>query len=432
MGGKGLYRRLSITLLLQVGFITLATVLGVLTAKFVLEDVLIRQALVGEADYYWSQKRTVPGFPLPDTQNLTGYMGEVPPEIDGLETGFHNLLESREQLVLVSERQGQRLYLVYDGRRVNELAFIFGLVPLALVLLVLYLSSWLGFRASRRAISPIIALAKRVQNLDPEHPDPAAFDPAGLGSGVDDEVTVLAEAMQRFATRLNDFVVRETYFTRDASHELRSPLTVIRMASDLLADDPGLSDAGRKSLDRIKRSVRDMEELIGAFLLLARETESGLPSEEVCINKVAADELQRAAGMSARVTANLDEKCRLFVDTPERVVSVMIGNLVRNAFSYTDEGEVTVLIEPDQVVISDTGVGMSSEQVERVYEPFVRGGAPGGSRRGGYGVGLTIVKRLSDRFDWPVSIKSELGVGTSVTIAFPGARVEALEAGSAG
>ncbi len=281
MKAKGLHRRLSTTLLLQVGFITIATVLGILTAKFVLEDVLIRQALVGEAAYFWERHALDESFPLPDTQNLTGYSEDVPERIASLDPGFHNMLDTHMQLVHVSELDGKRLFLVYDGKRVNELAFVFGLVPLALVLLVLYLSSWLGFRASQRAISPVIALARQVQQLDPEHPDPDAFDPDRVGASADDEVGVLATAMQRFTARLNDFIVRETYFTRDASHELRSPLTVISMASDLLAEDPGLSEAGKKALARIKRSVRDMQELIGAFLLLAREAESGLPSEEI-------------------------------------------------------------------------------------------------------------------------------------------------------
>ena len=422
MSGKGLRKRLSTTLLLQVGFITIATVLGILTAKFVLEDVLIRQALIEEAEYFWSQHSADPSFPLPDTQNLTGYFDDVPLHVADLGEGFHNLLDTDLQLVLVSERMGKRLVLVYDGKRVNELAFVFGLVPLALVLLVLYLSSWLGFRASQRAISPVIALARQVQQLDPERPDPGAFEAERVGASADDEISVLADAMQRFTTRLNDFVVRETYFTRDASHELRSPLTVIAMASDLLSEDPDLSDAGKRAVARIKRSVRDMQELIGAFLLLAREAESGLPSEEVSLNALASDELERARSIAADkgLDARLEERCQLLIDAPEKVLSVMIGNLLRNAFSYTDQGAVRVIIEPHQVTIADTGVGMSSEQVSEMYRPFVRGGD---QRRGGYGVGLTIVQRLSDRFDWPVSIESELGVGTEVRIAFPQARV---------
>jgi signal transduction histidine kinase len=107
---------------------------------------------------------------------------------------------------------------------------------------------------------------------------------------------------------------------------------------------------------------------------------------------------------------------------PEKVLASVIGNLIRNGMSYTDAGSVSVTIEARRIVIEDTGAGMAPEEVEKVFKPFYRAG---GRRRGGHGVGLTIVKRLSDRFGWPVHIESSPGVGTRVTVDFPTARVEA-------
>ena len=116
---------------------------------------------------------------------------------------------------------------------------------------------------------------------------------------------------------------------------------------------------------------------------------------------------------------------RVLLDAPEKVLSILLGNLLRNAFSYTDAGEVVVEISAGKVRIRDTGVGMAADQVEAMFRPFVRGE---GNRRGGHGVGLTIVRRLSDRFGWPVGIESQAGVGTTVEISFPGARSEPLAA----
>ncbi len=423
MTTKGVGARLSRTLLLQVGFISLAAVLGVLVAKFMLEDVLIRQALRDEAAHFWERREIIADFPLPDTRNLTGYMGNIPQDFSDLEPGFHNLQKTDAQgLVLVVDKDDQRLVLVFDGRRVDVLAFWFGLVPLALVLLGLYLSAWLGFRASRRAFSPIIALAREVRELDLESPHNHAFDQDWIPDDPDDEVRVLSDAMERFVRRLNEFIARERQFTRDASHELRSPLTVLRMATDLLDNDPSLDKAGRKSLARIKRATRDMEELIGAFLLLARENESGLPAEDLCINEIAARELENARLLAddKPIESKLEEQCKLLIEAPEKVLSVLIGNLLRNAFSYTEAGKVAVRILPRKVIIEDSGVGISEDRLRLIYEPFVQGD---NHRRGGYGVGLTIVRRLSDRFDWPVEITSEVGVGTRVAISFPDARV---------
>jgi len=330
-----------------------------------------------------------------------------------------------ETVGLVSDRGGQRLYLVFDRSGVGRLATVFGLLPLAMVLLVLYLSTWLAFRASRRAFSPVIALARQVRGLDPAAPDPALLDPARLPRDVDDEVRELADALARYAQRLNEFVERERNFTRDASHELRSPLTVIQMAAGMLGADTGLSDASRRSVARIERAARDMEELTSAFLLLARESQTGLPLEATCVNDVLADELERARLLAAGkpIEARLGATHRLHVDAPEKVLAVLLGNLLRNAFSYTDGGEVTVDVGAASVVIRDTGVGIAPGQVDAMYQPFVRGDA---GRRGGHGVGLTIVRRLSDRFGWPVVIESSPGVGTRVEIGFPQARSKPL------
>lgn len=425
MTTKGVGARLSRTLLLQVAFISLAAILGVLLAKFMLEDVLIRQALRDEATHFWERRGIIADFPLPDTRNLTGYMDNIPYEFRDLEPGFYNLQKTDAHgLVLVDEQRDQRLVLVFDGRRVDVLAFWFGLVPLALVLLGLYLSAWLGFRASRRAVSPIIALAREVRELDLESPHNHAFDHDWIPDNADDEVRVLSDAMERFIRRLNEFIARERQFTRDASHELRSPLTVLRMAADLLDSDPSLGKTGRKSLARIKRATRDMEELIGAFLLLARENESGLPSEDLCINDIVARELKNARMLAEDkpIESRIEQQCKLLIEAPEKVLSVLIGNLLRNAFSYTEAGKVEVRILPQKVIIEDSGVGISEDKLRQIYEPFVQGD---NSRRGGYGVGLTIVRRLSDRFDWPVRITSEVGIGTRVEISFPDARVAA-------
>ncbi len=427
MAASGARARLGRAFLLQAVFIGAAAVVGVFLASLLLEGVLIRQALSEESAHYWQQRERDPAFPLPATVNLTGHLGSAPASIAGLSPGYHDrVVDGVETVVLVSDRGAERLYLVFDRSGVGKLATMFGLLPLAMVLLVLYLTTWLAFRASRRAFSPVIALARAVRGLDPASPDPAQLDPARLPKDADGEVRELAEALNRYAQRLNEFVARERDFTRDASHELRSPLTVIQLSAGMLETDAGLSEASRRSVARITRAARDMEELTSAFLLLARESQNGLPVEDTCVNDVLADELDRARLLAAGrpIGSRLTATHRLSVDAPEKVLPVLLGNLLRNAFSYTDTGEVTVEVGAASVVIRDTGVGMAPEKLDAMYKPFVRGDS---ARRGGHGVGLTIVRRLSDRFGWPVTIESSPGVGTRVEIRFPDARSEQLD-----
>jgi signal transduction histidine kinase len=420
---KGVGARLGRAFLLQAAFIGVAAAVSVFLANVLLEDVLIRQALRDEATFFWDRRATDLSHPLPATLNLSGYLEDAPPDLATLGPGFHERNDSAHRTVVyVTEQAGRRLTLVFDRGSVAKLVTLFGLLPLAFVLLVLYLTTWLAFRASRRAFSPVIALARQVRELDPTALHPARFDRSRLPPAADDEVQELADALARYSDRLAEFVARERQFTRDASHELRTPLTVVQISSDLLLADEPLSEPGRRAVKRIRRATGDMDELTSLFLLLAREDEVGLPASAVCINDVVSEELERAqqAAEGKPVVARFTEKYRLHLDAPERVLSVLVGNLLRNAFSYTDQGEVEVSIDADRVVIRDTGVGMAPDRLAELYRPFVRGES---ARRGGHGVGLSIVRRLSDRFGWPVDIESQPGVGTRVEIRFPGATV---------
>ena len=424
---RRLRRRLGRDLILQALYISLAVIVGVFVATRLVEDVLIEQALVGEADYYWQREAEDPDAPLPDTLNLTAYrehVGEgIPESMRGLAPGFHPSDQPVKTLTFVSEHDGQRLYLVFESGQVSELVTLFGVLPLALALIVIYLSLYLAYRTSRRAVSPIEQLARQVQHLDPGDREAPQFQ-AASPEDADDEIRVLAEALQDLAGRVADFAERERRFTRDASHELRTPLTVIKIAVDRLLRDHRLDEGSEQTLLRIRNSTEDMQQLTSAFLLMARESDVGMPSDWIRLNDVAAAELERALIVSpnSEISTNIDADVRLLVLAPEKVLESVVGNLLRNALAYTDAGEVKISVRHGSITIEDTGPGMPAGEVEKVFQPFYRKER----RRGGFGVGLTIVKRLSDRFGWPIEMTSEVGRGTRVTVRFPESRNEAL------
>ncbi|MEM1410725.1 MAG: HAMP domain-containing sensor histidine kinase [Pseudomonadota bacterium] len=422
---KGLNRRLGRSLLLQAIYISLAVLVGIFVAARLVENVLIEQALIGEAEYYWSQEAANPGQPLPDTKNLTTYRSDhgdgLPDFLHNLEPGFHKLDQPRELLALVSVHGAERALFVFEVEQVEQLVTLFGLIPLSLALTVIYLSLYSAYRVSRQAVSPIVALAHQVQELDPSAPDPKALtiDPS---LDPDEEIVVLQEALQDLIRKVTEYTERERHFTRDASHELRTPLTVIKMAAERLLKTLPADGRERDLVERIRNNASDMNRLTEAFLLLAREWEEGLDRDWVCVNEIAALELERMRIIypDAPIEPRLEERCRLFVLAPNKVVESVIGNLVRNAFAYTDAGSVTVRIDRSQVEIEDTGAGMDEHEVEQIFEAFFSKGR----QRGGFGVGLTIVKRLTERFNWSVDFDSEPGSGTTVTVRFPGSRYE--------
>ncbi|MEZ5583022.1 MAG: HAMP domain-containing sensor histidine kinase [Candidatus Competibacteraceae bacterium] len=431
MKSNNLGRRLGRAFLLHAVLISVVAVLGVFAAGFILKGIMIKQALRDEAQFFWQRYAQDTQTPPPVTRNLTGYLATadttagLPEHLRGLSLGFHNLVPASNVLIYVTEQYGTRLYLIFDGERVSELATYFGLVPLAGILIVLYLAAWWTYRLSRRVVSPIIWLAQEVNRLDPQTPDSQTFAPERLPGDGNEELWVLAAALKDLAERLNAFVERERNFTRDASHELRSPLTVIKMATELLLNDAELSEQTQRSVLRIRQQADEMEELVKMFLLLARESDDNLSLEPVDINAVVETELQRASLLAGDkpITVEHSADCRLIVPGSKKVLSVLIGNLLRNAFSYTDAGRVRVHVSAGELLIEDSGVGIPEQQVKDVFRPYFRANT---RQRGGYGVGLTIVKRLSERFRWPVRIDSQVGSGTRVIVEFPEARQEPL------
>lgn len=424
----GLRRKIWIAFILQAATISFAAVLGVYGASAVLKHVLIQRALQEEAVHFWGRRDRDPQAQIPDTYNMSSYLVPVetaarvlPEPLRELGPGFHSLPRSQGgSLVLVEDRGGQRLFLLFKQEQVDSLAFWFGMAPLALVLIVVYVIAWGTYRTSKRAVSPMIWLANQVQRWDPNHPDIDAIHPDRLPSDTTGETLTLASSLHEFGSRLGRFVERERLFTRDASHELRTPLTVIRVAGDMMAADASLSPMSRRALARIQNAGRDMEALIEAFLILAREGDTGLPAEDFPVSEVVLEEMDKARVLlgDKPVELVLEQKADFALHAPPRVLSVLVGNLLRNACHYTDRGRIVVSIEHGRIAIGDTGVGMTQEELGRVFEPFQRGGD---GKKDGQGIGLSIVRRLSERYSWPVTLESEHGHGTLATIRFPGA-----------
>ena len=427
---RSLHNKLGTVFILQAVAVSCATLLGIYATAAILEDVLIRRALGDEAAHFDKRLDLDRLASEPNTSNMQGYLQPnstyprqvraMPPELKGLAIGFHNLRlpDGQRPLVYVSETRHGRLTLLFDQQNVGKLALLFGLVPLIFVLIFIYLASLTAYRLSRRAISPVIWLANEVSLWDPKTPDSAALSPERMPSDLEGETQILAEALRGYSERICELVERERTFTRDASHELRSPLTVIKLACEVLLTDASPDAFVERNVKRIENASREMESLIEAFLLLARDSASGLPEDLLNLNGIVREEIERAEPILAqkRVTLTFVEPHELTLVGPGKVVSVMLGNLIRNACRYTDAGSVTVEIVGRKIKITDTGHGMSEQDMAQIFQPFFRGQ---GAARGGHGVGLTIVRRLSDRFSWPVELTSTLGVGTVATIEFP-------------
>ncbi len=417
---EGLPRRLRLAFMLQVAIASLVIVSGTWVTVILARQEIARHALQEEVDFFWQRRATDPGWQPPFESRLRGYAATggddspIPQGLRALPPGMH-LLE--HQIVMVDVRGDTRLVLSYPRSEANLRSAQMVAAPVLLALLALAASALFTYRNAKRIVAPLDWIARAVREWDPMDPDPTVLGPDRLPSDAGPEARHLAGALQRMAERMRAFVRRERDFTRDASHELRTPLTVIRVASDLLAGDVDLPERARRSLARIQASGRDMESVIDAFLILAREADVEPQREEFAVRDVVAEEVANARALLGDKPVELvvAELASPSLYAAPRVFAVMLRNLLANACTFTERGRVEVRVEDDRVVVADTGIGMSADALQRAFDPFYRAEP---DRLTGKGMGLSIVRRLGDRFGWPVILDSQPGRGTVATIRF--------------
>ena len=287
---------------------------------------------------------------------------------------------------------------------------IFNVAPWEAVIVLILITTVLACLAAQHEWVQIRSLARLMAGWNDARPDPEAFHPQRLSRRTDADVASLARGLHGFATRIAGYGQRERNFTRDASHELRSPLTVIRMSVDMLVDEQGLSDFGSRSVRRIKRASRELEMLVEALLVLARDAGTPVDTERFVVNDVLQGELQAAREMlcGRPIELRLEQPATFALDSSPRVFSVLCWQLLRNACQQAERGSVVVRVEPGVVSVSNRP---DPNDVGGTARP------PGSADR--HGFELAIARQISDRFGWPLELQTRLDRENVARIHFP-------------
>lgn len=257
----------------------------------------------------------------------------------------------------------------------------------------------LGVLVMRRAVAPVAQLAKAVADIDVEHLSMDDYKRIASGRFGDDEVGVLAATIEKTLERISAFVARERYFTGSASHELRTPITVITGALELL-EQSELSHSDKKALDRVRRATLDMTTTIEMFLCLAREIDDGLYHEQFLVTPLVTNavELQRHLLSRKLVEVEIDNLANPGVNGHPQAFAIAVNNLVRNAFEHTltGQGPVRIRIAEHELLVTNQLSNGSDAQ----YSPIE-------ASSHGYGLGLGIVQRLCERNGWSFSLRAD-------------------------
>jgi len=377
---------------------------------------LVDETLTAELDDYIARRGRNPHSLPPSTVTLQGYVrkaGEtdgVPDYLAKLPPGRHEVrVGNLSYRAAVLDRDNARYYLLYDIslklKREQRFAQQLSIVSVAMTLL----SALLGIFLSGAVVAPVRDLAARVRHRRPED-----WDRPLAEHFHDREIEELAGVFDRQLSRMRAFMERERAFGADMSHELRTALAVILSATEVLLEDDTLSDKQTARVRRIKRAARDMAELGTALLLMAREdhAQPGGGCQVAAVVEEAVEKQHLLLG-SKPVTVDVQTDPTLVVAADCGLVDILVSNLVRNAFSYTDAGSVTVRQDSRSLVISDTGRGLPGDAIDQAFLRHFRDISSSGA-----GIGLSLVKRICDRYGWQVKLESGEQQGTTVTVVF--------------
>jgi signal transduction histidine kinase len=379
---------------------------------------LMDETLISELDILYERQMHDLKFVPPNTVSIMAYVvtntdpgQDIPLEIKYLPPGNHNVtIADTDYRVLVADKNRARYFMLFDteGQHKREAKFFRFLVFAALLMTLA--SARGGFWLAVRIINPVTHLAEQVAQAEPGEERLTLVELAR-----EDEVGELARAFDRYLHRLQEFIERESYFTADVSHELRTPLAIILGTVEVLEQDGALSVKQKERIERIKRAVQDMIELTNALLLMAREH---LPAtdEQPCqvgeVMRSCIDKHQMLIGKRP-ILMELNLMAEIFLHVERPLLEIVIGNLIRNALFNTESGSVTLRLEADRISVQDTGSGMRPEELARALERYYKGPSSAGA-----GVGLSLVKRICDRYGWRISLESEAGQGTKAEIIF--------------
>ncbi len=398
--------------------VSLLLAAGLFVAAHDLGERLLDETLTAELQDYMARRARNPHSLPPATLSVVGFVWPhassepaPPAAVQALPPGQHELsLNDRLYRVAVVDREGARFFMLHDATRQAQRERRFAWFLGAGVLIMTLLSAAGGLWLAGRVIAPVTELARRVRGLAPEdRPAPLAADFSA------DELGELAQVFDLYLARLRAFIDRERAFTADVSHELRTPLAVLQGATEVLLADDTLAQPIKTRIDRMHRAAQDMTELTSALLFLAREAQSRgrdghCPVADV-LNDVVDKHRHLLDDKSVRVALDVRAQPQLAVE--RALLFIVLGNLVRNAFVHTDRGEVRIVLEADRITVSDTGVGIREDQLDRVFQRHYKGVGSQGA-----GIGLALVKRICDLHGWTISIDSREGCGTIAQLRF--------------
>ncbi len=229
------------------------------------------------------------------------------------------------------------------------------------------------------------------------------------------EFSELAATFNQMALQVRELLANRTTLLAGISHDLRTPLARMRLAVEMLPED-----GDQKTVERLRRDIEDMNELIGEFLTLSRDLQQEA-SERIELEAMLRELAEEQNAQGAQVTCHVQHG--LTVRAGPLALHRVLQNLLGNAFRYSDGKPVLIEAErcdnDARIEIMDRGPGIPPHELEKVFRPFYRIESSRNADTGGSGLGLAIVQQLCTANGWQVALHARDGGGTVAELSLP-------------
>ena len=320
----------------------------------------------------------------------------------------------------VADLGNQRLTIQLAQERTRDERFATRYAALLAVMLgcVVLTCAGVAILVTRRTLRPLRRLAESIERTGATRLEERV--PVG---GWPHELQPLALGFNKMLGRLEDSFTRLSQFSADLAHELRTPIAILRGEAEGALTKPQNLEQYREVIESSLEEMQRLSAMIDNLLFLARAETIGSIKRQFFDGRAAIEQVREfyeALSQEQGIELNSEGEGQVYAE-PVLFRRALV-NLITNALRFTPSGgRVTVSLQhsdgASEIAIADTGCGISSQHLPNVFDRFFRGDAPRSSQ--GSGLGLSIVKSIMQIHDGNVSVQSDVGRGTVVTLRFP-------------
>ena len=382
-----------------------------------IEKLVWQTVLNTELDYIKKRLQTDPDFSGSVKDSFYWYddsrVQPIPVAFKALDSSIHDEVSyGSKKIVVLVEQDSSKKILAMDITHIEKYERMVIVSTLLLTLLVVVLMAFTAYWALGRLIDPILKIARDISTLPPD----GVGQRIQLADTVPYESFVISDALNQYMQRIQLHIQREKDFINTASHELRTPISVISGAMEVALNHPETHPALMPHLQRTARIAQEMEELLTFLLALARDKARLRHTAELIdlsamLPLIIEDHDYLCQGKQLSIQNKLTEP--MLVEAPAQLLRVAVSNLVRNAIENSDSGVIRIYAQQNTLLIDDPGHGMSAEEMSALYTRLAKAGS-----RGFGGIGIELISRICQHYGWDLRLESQPGKGTLAKLGF--------------